>query len=140
MTPFIRKHFDHLPPTRQCTLLALIILLALIVAVPVGLALTGPSGALAAAVAALTVLFASFISTFAASLFQSHEAAMWRLLASMGLRMSIPMAACFLVLLIGGPLATGGFVYFVLVFYLTALPVDTLLTIAQLGHKPNASF
>jgi hypothetical protein len=121
-------------------MLALIILLALIVAVPVGLTLAGPSGAWAAAVAALTVLFASCISIFAGSLFQSREAAMWRLLASMGLRMSIPMVACFLVLLIGGPLAAGGFVYFVLVFYLAALPVDTLLAVAQLGHKPDASF
>jgi hypothetical protein len=140
VTPFIRKHFDHLPPARQCAVVALIILAAFVVAVPIGLALVGPPGAWAAAAAALTVLFASCISIFAASLFQSRETAMWRLLASMGLRMSIPMAACFLVLLIGGPLVTGGFVYFVLAFYLAALPIDTLLAVAQLGHKPDASF
>ena len=65
---------------------------------------------------------------------------MWALLFSMGLRMSIPMAACLLVLMVGGSLAAGGYVYFVLALYLVALPVETLLAMSQIGQKPNAMF
>jgi hypothetical protein len=65
---------------------------------------------------------------------------MWALMCSMGLRMSIPMAACLIVLAVGGPLASGGFVYFVLAFYLVALPVETLLAMTQIGQKTKATF
>ncbi len=98
------------------------------------------SGAWAAVAAAFTVLVASVLSLFAAGAFQSRQEALWALLFSMGLRMSIPMAACLVVLMVGGPLATGGFVFFVLAFYLVALPVETLLAMSQIGQKPSASF
>jgi hypothetical protein len=136
----MRKRFVHLDPAQQCVVLAVVIAASLIVAVPIALALGGASGAWAAVAAAMTVLIASAGSIYAASLFQSREAAMWQLLFSMGLRMSIPMAACFVVLMLGGALANGGFVYFVLAFYLAALPVDTLLAVSQIGHKSDASF
>ena len=49
------------------------------------------------------------------------------------------MAACLIVLLVGGPLAAGGFVYFVLAFYLVALPMETLLAMSQIGQKSGVS-
>jgi hypothetical protein len=134
----LRNRLSQLQPLGKCTALAAVLLAALIVAVPIGIALVGAWGAWAAVVAAITVFVASVLSLFAAAAFQSRQEAMWALLFSMGLRMSIPMAACLLVLVAGGPLTTGGFVYFVLAFYLIALPVETLLAMSQIGHKPSA--
>jgi hypothetical protein len=136
----IRNRLAQLQPLGKCATLAIALLAALLVAVPVGLALNGAWGAWAAVAAAFTVLVASVLSLFAAGAFQSRQEALWALLFSMGLRMSIPMAACLVVLMVGGPLATGGFVFFVLAFYRVALPVETLLAMSQIGQKPSASF
>jgi len=135
-----RNRLSQLHPLGKCAALAAVLLAALIVAVPIGVLFIGGWGAWAAVAAAMTIFVASIISLFAAAAFQSRQEAMWALLFSMGLRMSIPMAACLIVLLFGGPLATGGFVYFVLAFYLVALPVETLLAMAQIGQNSNASF
>jgi hypothetical protein len=136
----LRNRLSQLRPLGKCGILAIGLLGALIVAVPIGISLTGPWGVLAAAAAAITVFVASALSLFAGGAFQSRQEPMWALLFSMGLRMSIPMAACLMVLMVGGPLATGGFVYFVLAFYLVALPVETLLAMSQIGQKPTATF
>ena len=55
-----------------------------------------------------------------------------KLVAGMILRMAIPLAACVVVQLSGGPLAAAGFVFYVMGFYLVALPIDTLMSVAGL--------
>jgi hypothetical protein len=134
----MRKYFVQSEPAQQCAVLAVVMAAALVLAVPIGLAFAGASGACAAVAAAMSVLIASIISLCVAALFPSNESALWRLLFSMTVRMSIPMSACLIVLMIGGPLAKGGFVYFVLAFYLVALPVDTLLAMSHIEQKSDA--
>ena len=135
----MRNRLAQLQPLGKCATLSIALIAALAVAAPIGFALSGAWGAGAAVVAAITVLVASVLSLFAAGAFQSRQEALWALLLSMGLRMSIPMAACLVVLLVGGPLAKGGFVFFVLAFYLVVLPVETLLALSQIAHEPNSS-
>jgi hypothetical protein len=136
----IQSRFSHLHPGQQCALVAVVLIAALALAVPIGMAVNGALGAWAAIAAGTTVLIASALSIYAANAFASREAALWRLLFSMGLRMAIPLAACLVVLLVGGPLVSGGFVYFVLALYLVALPIDTFLAMPQTNRKPDASF
>ena len=139
MNSSLRTRLSQLHPLGKCAALAAVLFSSLIIAVPIGISLVCSWGAWAAVAAAITIFVASIISLFAAAAFQSRQEAMWALLFSMGLRMSIPMAACLIVLMVRGPLATGGFVYFVLAFYLVALPAETLLAISQIGQKPNAT-
>jgi hypothetical protein len=48
------------------------------------------------------------------------------------------MAACLVVLMQNGSLASGGFVFFVLAFYLVALPLETLLAVSKIRQDSKA--
>jgi hypothetical protein len=133
-----RYRIAHLHTKGRCALLALLLAGALLAALHLAYSLAGVLGGLAAIAAATVVLIASIGGLLIAEMFRSPAEAIWGMLFSMGLRMSLPMAACFVVLLCGGALSSGGFVYFVLAFYLLALPMETLLAVSQIGEKPNA--
>ena len=88
---------------------------------------------------AAAVVFVSSASGLAISdwLRQSGQA-MSSLLFGMAVRMLPPLAACVLVQLNPGTLSDAGFVYFVLGFYLIALPLDTMLTVIQIQPTKTA--
>ena len=133
-----RDRLAQLQPLGRCTLLALVLIAALAVAVPFGIALRGTAGMWAAVAADATVLISSMIALLAAEFFHRPSDALWGMLFGMGIRMSLPLAACMFVYLSVSSLAAAGFVFFVLGFYFVALPVDTLLAISRLENQAKA--
>ena len=116
-------------------LLAATLVVALCVTVPLAITLGGTFGALAALAAALIVCVASILGLVLGELFRGPNEALMKLVFGMTVRMSLPLGACMVVCLNGGPLAAAGFVYYVLGFYLVALPIDTLLSVAAVAPK-----
>jgi hypothetical protein len=124
----------------RCILLALVLGIALVVAAPLGFFLTGSDGAWAAIAAALVVWVASTAALALGEVFQGPgpNAALFKLLFGMTLRMALPLAACMAVHLSASSLDAAGFVFYVLGFYLLALPIDTLLSVTAIAPKPTA--
>lgn len=110
-------------------------------AFPVAFKVYGAMGVTALGVAGAVVFFASLAGIFLDFLFcqsrqgqldAAHRSAsdqnrdvLVRMLIGMMTRLALPLAACLVVQLSGGPLASAGFAYFVLVFYLAALVLET---------------
>ncbi len=133
-----RDRLARLHPTGRCALVAFVLMAALALAAPLGFALHGTAGAWAAIAAAATVWIASVAALLAAEFFHGPYDALWGLLFGMGIRMSLPLAACMLVHFQKAELAAAGFVFFVLGFYLVALPIDTLLAISRLNNRTRS--
>ena len=57
------------------------------------------------------------------------------MLVGMLVRMGIPLGAALLVVFRGGPLADAGFLYYLVVFYLVTLTVETFLALG--GRVPR---
>jgi hypothetical protein len=95
------------------------------VAGPVAFLLSGRVGLLAACLAALSCYLGALGALLLANWFRGPKNLLPRVLAGMSLRMTIPMAAVLGVQLSRSPLAEAGFVYYVLMFYLVTLAVET---------------
>ncbi len=135
MKPTVRHRIANLSPLGQCLVVALVLGIGLLLAGPVALALRGADGFWAAVAAALTVLVASIAALLTGELFHGPGDALWAMLTGMGIRMAAPLAACILVYLQQGTLASAGFVFFVLGFYFVALPVETLLAVSKVARN-----
>jgi hypothetical protein len=117
------------------TALALGVVLAIVS--PVAYGLFGAMGLVAAAMASVVVFFAAFTGILLDVLYrqsrrpqsgtamEQNQDVLWRLLFGMATRTVLPLASCLVVQLSGGPLASAGFAYFVLVFYFAALFLET---------------
>src|SRR5689334_10712914 len=116
-----RDRLVHLKPMGQCALLALVVGVALVIVTPLGFWLGGVRSIGAAAAAAGVVWIASALATIVADLVRRPADVLTSFLLGMLIRMSLPLAACVIVYLKGGELFAGGFVYFVLAFYLIVL-------------------
>ncbi|MCC7085835.1 MAG: hypothetical protein IT427_12605 [Pirellulales bacterium] len=138
MNSILKDRLAQFGTLGRCALLALLIAIALVVAMPVGFWLAGGPGIAAAVVAAVVVWFASALSLMIGEFFHASNEALTSLLFGMLLRVAVPLAACLLVYLSGSTLAKAGFAYFVLGFYFIALPVDTVLVVSKLGGKSAA--
>jgi hypothetical protein len=120
------------------------VLLALWLAVACGLVLPiaffsgGGAGFYAALAGAGVVYVASMGAMLLGDIFSRPGEAFVGVLLGMVARMSFSLAACVIALLDGGPLVHAGFVYFVLGFYLAALPADTLLAVLKIESSPGA--
>jgi hypothetical protein len=57
----------------------------------------------------------------------------------MGLRTALPLAICLVLIVRESPLVEAGVVYYVLLFYLTALTVDTLLLLVAIPRAAARS-
>jgi len=134
-----RNRLAELHLAGRCAVVGVTLIVALVIALPIAYALTGVSGIWSAVAAAGTILVSSIASLLMSEMFRRPDEAMWALMLSMAVRMSLPMAVCLLVLMQGGPLGSGGFVFFVLAFYLVALPIETLLAVSKVRHNrsPN---
>ena len=82
-------------------------------------------------VAAAVVLVSSTLAMVISDFMRRSGQAMASVLLGMAVRMVLPLGACVLVQLNPGALSEAGFVYFVLVFYLVALPTDTVLAVGS---------
>jgi hypothetical protein len=96
-----------------------------VVAAPAAYLLSGQIGILAAGMAAVCCGFGALGALLVAHWFRGPDRLLPRVLGGMTLRMSVPLACVLGVELGRGPLADAGFVYYVLVFYLVTLAVET---------------
>jgi hypothetical protein len=134
----VRDHLVRLQPLGQCGMLAALILVALVLVLPFAIWLGGPPVVGAAAAAAAVVWIASALGLGVCELVRKPGEVLAGVLLGMAIRMTLPLAACVLVHLGGGPLADAGFVFFVLGFYMIALAADTLLLVLQLNNKTSS--
>ena len=117
-------------------LLTLALSAALVVVAPLAYWQYQWQGAIAALAGAAVVWTASMLACIVSDRFRRQGEPLVSLLVGMLLRMFLPLGACLVVLLNGGPLAAAGFVYFVLAFYLLALPVETMLAVSTVqSHR-----
>jgi hypothetical protein len=142
INPAFKQRLADLGIVGRSALLALLFALLWALSVPVAFSLSGIKGILAALSAAIVVWIASAAGMAIGELFHGPNEAVAKLLFGMVIRMTVPLIACLLVLLTGSRLATAGFVFYVLGFYLLALPVDTVLAVLQTAAakesaKPN---
>jgi hypothetical protein len=94
---------------------------------PIAFHFTGATGLMALAVAAICCCLGVVAGRCAQLAFRKPESLVPRVLAGMLLRMGVPLGAALSVQLRGGPLAEAGFVYYVLMFYMLTLGVETVL-------------
>jgi hypothetical protein len=134
----VRDHLVRLQPLGQCGMLAALLLVALVLVLPFAFWLGGPLVVGAAAAAAAVVWVASALGIAVGELFRKPNDVLVAMLFGMAIRMTLPLAACVIVHLSGGPLAAAGFVFFVLGFYMIALAADTLLLVLQLNKKTSS--
>ncbi len=108
-------------------LIALLLVMAAAMCIllsPLAFLLGGLDGIVAAAVAAAAVWAASACGIAIGELFHGPNAALFKLLFGMIIRMGLTLCACLLVLLTDSSPARAGFVFYALAFYLAILPID----------------
>jgi hypothetical protein len=96
-------------------------------------AFQGPTGAIAATFAAAVCLAGAGLALGASRLLAHPSQAVANVLAGMMLRMGMPLGIALAVHLHGGPLARGGLLYYLLVFYPVTLGIETALSLPQCG-------
>lgn len=99
------------------------------VAGPAAFLLSGRMGLGAACLAALSCYLGATGALLLAHWFRGPKNLLPRVLGGMFLRMTVPLAAVLGVQLTRSPLAEAGFVYYLLMFYLVTLAVETGLRV-----------
>jgi hypothetical protein len=135
VVPAVIDRLSRIGLVGRLLVVALVIVVALAVIGPIGAARFGNAAWPAVGVAALVVFFASALGTAVAELARlARQPALATVGATM-LRMGVALLACAVVHFSGGALSAGGFVYFVLAFYLLVLPLETALETMRAGTK-----
>lgn len=111
--------------------IALVLSAAVAIAAPLGAMRLGDGAWTAAGAAALTMFFISALGAAVTELTRQVTQPALATLASMMLRMFLSLIACATVFFSRGELAAGGYVYFVLAFYLIVLPLETILEVSR---------
>ena len=130
----LKQRIAQLGLPGRSALLFLVFAALWILSIPVALVVSGPISVFTSLAAAAVVGFASILGMAFGEMFHGPNEAITKLLFGMIIRMAIPLVACLLVLATGSPLMNTGFVFYVLAFYMAALPIDTMLSLAQ---QPN---
>ena len=120
---------------------------ALIGAIAVSFAIVAPlsyrahemMGLWAAVIAVAVCLLSPLGASLATRAFATRDKALAGLLVSMFLRMGIPLAFCLVMQIQKGPLLEAGIVYYVLVFYLVVLVVETYFAMRHVEHRQTSS-
>jgi len=98
----------------------------------VGFALSGSSGVLAAMFAALVCLVSGLLAMVAAEIARQFHQRLASVLLAMGIRTSLPMAVLVAVYVRGGAIVDAGMAFYLLVFYLAVLAIETFLDVTLL--------
>jgi hypothetical protein len=96
-------------------------------------AFQGPTGAIAAGLAAAVCLVGAGLALGASRWLAEPSQAVANVLVGMTLRMGMPLGIALAVHLHGGPLARGGLLYYLLVFYPVTLGIETALSLPRSG-------
>jgi hypothetical protein len=97
--------------------------------------LRGANGVLAFLLAALVCWSGAALALAASGVLRQLDRVLAVTLVGMALRMGLPLVAVVVVTLQNGPLAEGGFVGYVLVFYVVTLVVETWLSLKLLPSR-----
>jgi hypothetical protein len=109
--------------------LAIVVLGVYVLVAPVVAHLKGSSGLAAAAAAAGACLAGAVPALVASRLLRGTRHALCGMLLAMALRFAVPLGIGLGCHLSGGPLAEGGILYYLLVFYPITLGVETALSL-----------
>ena len=143
-----RKPFSlcvpHVPrslrPSSFAARVWLLLAAGVLLGVPLGIVAflrDGKAGLGAVALAAVLCVAPGLASLKFADLFRGPQAAMLAMTLSMLLRMAIALGACLAIYRLGGPLTQAGFVFYLLIYYLATLAVETALVVPE-SQAPSA--
>jgi hypothetical protein len=124
----IKQRIAVMGTAGQAAAMALLSTMLWLASLPIAITLSGFDGALAALFAAAAVWMASAMGLVIGEFCFGPSKSVSRLLAGMVIRMLLPLFACLIVLLSSQRLATSGFVFYVLAFYLVALLIETAMS------------
>ena len=116
----------------RASLLSGLLLLLLIPVASVGFALSGPSGVMVASFSMLICLASGLLAMVAAEIARQFNQQLASLLLAMGIRTSLPMAVLIAVYIRGGAIVDAGMAFYLLVFYLAVLAIETYLDVTLL--------
>jgi hypothetical protein len=106
------------------------------VAAPIAYTLDAGAGAGAATLAAAVAAAGSLAALLLASLLRGPSRALIGLLGGMFFRMAPPLIVALVAQQRGGPLAEGGLVYYLAVFYLVAMVAEVGLSLSLVERTP----
>jgi len=124
----IKQRIAVMGTAGQAATMGLLLSMLWLASLPVAMTLSGSDGALSALFAAAVVWMASTMGLVIGEFCYGPSKSVSRLLAGMVVRMLAPLIACMIVLLSSQRLTTSGFVFYVLVFYLVALLIETAMS------------
>lgn len=116
----------------RASLLGVLLSLLLIPVALVGFALSGMSGVMVATFSMLACLASGLLAMVAAEIARQFNQRLASMLLAMGIRTSLPMAVLIAVYVRGGPIVDAGMAFYLLVFYLAVLAIETYLDVALL--------
>lgn len=122
---------------RRATILVAALILAASVAASFAWRVNGMAGLLAVLVAGSACLVCGVLALIAHEFLQKPQLVMYQVLATMALRMGIPLGLCLIFHVQRGSLAEAGIVYYLLAFYLVTLVVETLLAVVTRASQPG---
>ncbi len=118
---------------RAAVLIASLVLVSLLVG-PLSFYFDGVNGLVASGAGMTICLVCGLLALVVAEQFRKPEHVLQQVLITMGLRMGIPLGLCMVVYIQRGPLAEAGMVYYLLVFYLVTLLVETMMATGGQRH------
>jgi hypothetical protein len=123
----------------RAALIGLAVFLAAGLVLPLGWAIThNRLGVLAGIVAAAVCLSAAWLALLAGEGLRKRRGLLAMVLVGMIIRMTIPLAAAFIVFFQRDPLADAGIVYYLILFYAVTLTVEVLVSLPGRGtHNKN---
>jgi hypothetical protein len=116
-------------------ILGLATLAALLLTGPIALYRSGLAGLAAAGVAAGLCLAGAGLAMVVHDWLRGPAAALVALWTGMAIRTGIPLACGLAIHFAGGPLATGGCIYYLLVFYPITLTLGTALSLPTIRRR-----
>ncbi len=120
----------------RAVFLGIVVLIAAIVILPLGWAISGNRvGFFAAAAAGGVCLLAAWTALGLSELFRRPQQILALVFVGMTVRMGIPLVAALTVYFRGGPLADAGFLYYLVVFYPVTLAAETYLFLPECNPK-----
>lgn len=99
------------------------------IAGPIAVHCGGSNGLMAASIAAFLCWTGAMSALVAGGTLRGPQQVLFALLAGIFIRMGVPLAFGMAIHLRGGPLVEAGFIYYLLVFYLISLTIETLLSL-----------
>ena len=121
----------------RAVVLGIVVLVVFAMTGPVAVRLGGSVALTAALLAAALCLAGATVALVVGNFLRGPRHALAALVASMAVRMGVPLAPALVIHLQGGPLAEAGLLYYLLVFYPVTLAVETALSLPE-SRRPTS--